>query len=64
MRQAAARVGGVSRSPLQRAVTTVMETLRKAGMEGYDAPSQGRGLDLPIPTEGSKQRNIVERVIS
>ena len=41
-----------------------METLRKAGMEGYDPPSQGRGLDLPIPAEGSKQRAQVERVIS
>ena len=42
----------------------VMETLRKNGIQGYNAPQKGKGLDLPIPEERSKQRDVVERVIS
>ena len=64
MRQAAGRVGGISRSPLQWAVTTAMERWRKKGMQGYNAPQKGKELDIPLPEEGSKQRGEVERAFT
>ena len=64
VRQAALRVDGVSRSPLQRAVANMVEKLRKMGIRGYDAPQKGRALDLPLPEEGSKERDQVEKAIS
>ena len=42
----------------------MVEKLRKMGIRGYDAPQKGKALDLPLPEEGSKERDQVEKAIS
>ena len=41
-----------------------MERWRKKGMQAYNAPQKGKELVMPLPEEGSKQRDEVKRAFT